>query len=363
MDSSRMTSHLPYLKDYRSAQESSYDRTGGNDDYVVLDAGERRTIAELEGPGCVSRIWMTVTSPDPYIYRTMVLRGYWDGESAPSIECPAGDFFGAGFCRYTHFCSEPLGMSSGGFYSYFPMPFEKSARFEIEVESEKRHTTVYYAIQYHRFSEAPQGVGYFHARWNRETTRAGENYTILKADGRGHYAGCFMHMQGVPRMTPLLWMRFWFLEGDEMIYVDGEGHPPALHGTGTEDYFNSGWYFKKGTFAGPYHGLTVKDWLRARISAYRFHVPDPVPFEREIRVTLEHGGTNDVPGSDYASVAYWYQVEPHSDWAPLPPAGRRLPRETALGRSRMRARGHVLDAGFEAFRLWKSLTEKKRSGG
>ncbi|MEW6200749.1 MAG: glycoside hydrolase family 172 protein, partial [bacterium] len=326
-----MLLNLPYLKEYRSYQESSYDRTGGNEDYFILDAGERRTIAEIEGAGCISRIWITVTSSDPYILRKAVLRAYWDGEETPSIECPVGDFFGAGFCRYVHYSSMPLGMTSGGNHSYFPMPFARSARFEIESQSETKHTIVYFHIQYHLFRQMPENLAYFHANWRRETTRRNENYTILEADGRGHYAGCFLHMQGrfLPYSAPSLLavpLWFWFLEGDEMIFVDGENEP-SIHGTGTEDYFNSGWYFNRGTFAAPFHGLILKDHLRARISAYRFHIPDPVPFEKSIRVTIEHGGTNDAPGCDYSNTAYWYQTEPHRPFTPLPPPEERLPKD------------------------------------
>lgn len=359
MNKTGMLDQLPFFKDYKSAMESSWDRKGGADDFLMLEPGERRTLADIEGPGCVSRIWMTISSADPYIYRKMILRAYWDGEDEPSIECPIGDFFGSGFCKFTHYDAVPLGMTSGGLYCYFPMPFAKSARFEVDVQSKKRNHTFYYAIQYHKFKEMPEDIGYFHAKWNRETTRENKNYVILDAKGKGHYAGCFLHMQGAPKVTPAVWLWFWFLEGSEMIYVDGEDHPPAIYGTGTEDYFNSGWYFDKGTYSAPYHGLTVKDWLRARISAYRFHIPDPVPFESDIRVTIEHGGSNDVPGSDYASTAYWYQTEPHTPWAPLPPASERLPKDDLGRRVRMRAKGHILEAGHDVFKMLKSIKESR----
>lgn len=353
MEQSDMLHQLPFFKDYRTAMESSWDRKGGADDFVMLEPGETRTIAQLEGPGCVSRIWLTISSADPYIYRRMVLRAWWDGEEEPSIECPIGDFFGSGYCGFTHYDSVPLGMTSGGLYCYFPMPFAESARFEVEVQSEKKNHILYYAVQYHKLKKMPKDAGQFHARWNRETTREGENYVILDAEGRGHYAGCFLHMQRGPKFTLAPWKWLWFLEGSEMIYVDGEDHPPAIYGTGTEDYFNSGWYFNRGVYSAPFHGLTLKDVARSRISAYRFHVPDPVPFKKDIRVTIEHGGANDVPGSDYASTAYWYQSEPHKVWAPLPPAEERLPPDDPLRRARMDVQGHVMEAGFEVFKFLK----------
>ena len=108
-----------------------------------------------------------------------------------------------------------------------------------------------------------------------------------------------------------------YLEGDESIYIDGETIA-SIRGTGTEDYFNSGWYFIRGPYSAPYHGVTIKDEQAARINAYRWHIEDPIPFQKSLRFTLEHGGTNDAPGMDYASVAYWYQTQPHAHFPPLP---------------------------------------------
>jgi hypothetical protein len=113
--------------------------------------------------------------------------------------------------------------------------------------------------------------------------------------------------------------RLWFLEGDEVFVVDGEFRG---QGTGTEDYFNAGWYFDQGVFAGAFHGLVVKDEERGRIAAYRWHVPDPVPFRSSIAVMLEHGHANQEL-ADYATVAYWYQTEPHRRLPALPPANDR----------------------------------------
>jgi len=350
----KMLDNLPVFKDFKAAQESSFDRSGGNDDYVSIEADEKAVLADIEGAGCVSRIWVTVAAPDLYVLRRAVLRMFWDGEENPSVEVPLGDFFGIGFSAYRHYTALPMGMSSGGYYCYLPMPFSKSARIELENESPKKINAFYYNITYHRFDELPedQDSGRFHARWRHEKTRPGANYTILEAKGRGHYVGCNLNMQG---RRPL---SFWFLEGDEMIYVDGEKHPPAVHGTGTEDYFNAGWYFSKGKFFAPYHGLTIKDPLRSRISAYRFHVEDPIPFKKNIRVTMEHGGTNDVPGSDYSSTAYWYQSEPHWVMGTFPPGDDRLPDDGFLVTSVKKAASEVLEAGFTIMEQLKKFSPK-----
>jgi hypothetical protein len=118
-------------------------------------------------------------------------------------------------------------------------------------------------------------------------------------------------------MQPLGRRGLWFLEGDERVFVDGES-VPSIIGTGTEDYFSSGWYFDTGPYSSLYHGLTIKDSLTGRISAYRWHVADPIPFTRDIRFTIEHGGTNDAPRTDYSSVAFWYQTHPHAPFPALP---------------------------------------------
>ncbi len=350
-----MLNQLPLMKDYSSAQESSYDRTGGNDDYVVVDPGEKAVLAEIEGAGCISRIWVTVASPDLYILRRATLRMYWDGEEAPSVEAPLGDFFGVGFSQYRHFTALPLGMSSGGYYCYFSMPFGKSARIELVNESPKSINAFYYNITYHRFDklENDRETGRFHARWRHEKTLPGSNFTLLEAEGAGHYVGCNLNMQGKRPLS------LWFLEGDEMIYVDGEQHPPAVHGTGTEDYFNGGWYFITGKFAGPFHGLTIKDRLRSRISAYRFHIEDPIPFKKSIRVTMEHGGTNDAPGSDYSSTAYWYQTEPHKSMGAFPPGDDRLPDDGLIVKSVKDAASELLQFGFEIAAQLKKISPKR----
>jgi len=144
----------------------------------------------------------------------------------------------------------------------------------------------------------------FHAKWRRENpTKLDENYTILEAKGRGHYCGVVLSMQAYDKGSRFM------LEGDEMIWVDGE-EEPSIKGTGTEDYFQGGWYWENGPFSAPFHGLTVGDKMHSKYCAYRLHIPDPIPFTEKIRVTIEHGNCNMLQ-DDYSSLAYWYQLEPH----------------------------------------------------
>jgi hypothetical protein len=310
-------SGLPYLKDSKLIQASSHDTTGANKDFISVLDGETATLLDAEGPGMITRIWVTIASDDPHFLRRIVLRMYWDGETEPSVEAPIGDFFGTGF-EYKHYLSAFVGMSSGGYYSYFPMPFQQGARVEILNETGREIQSFYYQIDYQKFNEPlAEDVAYFHAQWKRDVrTDEDENYVVLDAEGEGHFVGVNMSMQGYNK-------QLWYLEGDEMVYVDGEDYP-SVYGTGTEDYFTGGWYFNKGEFHGPYHGLIIKDEETARTAIYRFHVGDAIPFKEKLLFTIEHGHGNEEV-ADYSSTAYWYQKEPHKPFPPLPEAGMRVP--------------------------------------
>jgi len=308
---------LPYLKTAKLTQTSSYDTTGGNNDRINIHKGKTATIFDQRGPGVITRIWITIDSRDPYFLRRILLRMYWDDEETPSVEVPVGDFFGNGF-QYTHFTAQYIGMSSGGYYCYFPMPFNKSARIEVVNETGQEIYAFYYHIDHYQLNEPlKEDVAYFHAQWNRSIrTDYDSNYTILNAGGQGHVVGVNMNMQSYTGSL-------FYLEGDEMVYVDGEQHP-SVYGTGTEDYFTSGWYFKTGEFAAPYHGLTHKNDKTGRISAYRHHIPDPIPFKDSVIFTIEHGHNNEVV-ADFSSLVYWYQLEPHTPFPEIKPAALRIP--------------------------------------
>jgi hypothetical protein len=294
---------LPRRKIWRAKQLSSNDPTGGNLDYLKAEPHELVKIGEIKGPGCVQSMWFTILSQDPDAYRNLILRFYWDGEENPSVETPFGDFFGMGFSEHTQHVSAVQGVTSGGFWNYWSMPFTKGAAFEAKNIGDTPITDLYFNIRYTNQDYGPE-TPRFHAKWKRENpTTIDQNYTILHAKGAGHYCGVAMCMQSYDKGSRL------FLEGDEMIWVDGE-EEASIKGTGTEDYFQGGWYFINGPFSAPYHGLTYMDLLHCRFSAYRLHIPDPIPFEKEIKVTIEHGSGNMLQ-EDYSSTAYWYQVEPH----------------------------------------------------
>lgn len=344
---------LPRLRTHRRLRVSSYDRSGGNEDRLTIRAGETVTIADIAGAGSINHIWMTVApshpmhpdSADNDYMRKIVVRAYWDGSDTPSIVSPLGDFFGVGHAQTTNFVSAPLQMSpqdGKALNSFWHMPFAEGARFEISNECDDLELWFYYYIDYDAFSRLEPGLGRFHAWWNRECptegTEQGErtnaqflfegdnttgegNYVLLDTEGAGHYVGCVMNITNLRHTES--WN--WYGEGDDMIFVDGEAWPPQIHGTGTEDYFNTAWCPSE-SYHAPYHGITMPggtNWS-GQISMYRFHIEDPVTFSKSIKVTIEHGHDNH-RSDDVSSVAYWYQDSPARHLT-IPPVEHRLPR-------------------------------------
>ncbi len=339
----------------RRGRVSSYDTTGGNHDWWDFPPGETRVIADLAGPACIKHLWMTMWSEDRHMLRKVVLRAWWDGEAQPSIEVPIGDFFGLGHGLRHNFVSLPLQMSpedGKGFNCWFPMPFQERARLAVTNDMAVDYR-LYFYVDYEAYPAGTslEDYGRFHAQWRRENPTTGwadptvrwkdnrdrmwetwqtpnltgeDNYVILEAEGQGHYVGCHLDVDCFSRQV-----NDWYGEGDDMIYVDGEAFP-SIHGTGTEDYFNTA-YCPTREYHAPYHGLILyqgtEDWpWRGKNTLYRYHIEDPIFFERSLRVTIEHGHANKL-SNDYSSTAYWYQREPHQPFPPLLPVHQRLPRE------------------------------------
>lgn len=344
---------LPRLRRTRRRRSSSWDRTGGNDDRETVGPGATTTLLDVDGAGVVTHLWITVATPRtlrhpfpgrPDLLRRLVLRAWWDGESEPSVAVPLGDFFGVGHGRTTNFVSLPLQMSpedGKALNCWFAMPFGDGARMEITSELDDEDVFVYFYVDYEELDDLGDELGRFHAQWRRQNPTVGvserwmtnqafqfhgtnldgrDNYTILEATGHGHYVGCVLNIQD--RRRTRKWN--WYGEGDDMIFIDGDEWPPTLHGTGTEDYVNTAWCPTQ-SYSAPYHGVTLtggKNW-RGPVSLYRFHVEDPVVFQRSIRVSIEHGHANR-RSDDWSSVAYWYQAEPHAPFT-LAPVEERLP--------------------------------------
>ena len=310
--------NLGKRQDFRSLRVSSYDRSGGNNDRIAIPPGETAVLAEIEGPAAIHHIWVTI-SAEAFYGRKIVLRMYWDGEDDPSVEAPIGDFFGVGHGLNRNLSSLAIACSSEGRARncYWYMPFRRSARITATNQGQNTVGAFYYYIDYRELPELEAGVPYFHAQYRQEMPCApGKNYLILDAEGRGHYVGC--------NLSILQRAMGWWGEGDDMIYVDGEEFP-SLHGTGSEDYFSDAWGMREdeNLFYGcPLQEPDFKTGSKATV--YRHHIPDPIPFEKSLRVTIEHGHANNL--SDfYSSVAYWYQSEPHRAFPALPPVEERLP--------------------------------------
>lgn len=337
---------LPVLGEGRSRRFSSWDRTGGNRDFITIRPGEVGALARLEVPGVVRHLWMATRSEDPLHLRGAVIRMTWDDRPTPCVEVPMGDFFGVGHARVTEFVSLPLQMApqdGRSFHCWFPMPHQRGT---IEVLNETDvPLDLYYHVDLEETEVDDSTLGRFHAQWRRVGRTDGiddaglpnevfqfdgsnltgdGNFVLLEATGRGHYVGCVLAIENLREVDPAV--SNWYGEGDDMIFVDGEPFPPSIHGTGTEEYFGLAWG-PRTAFATPSYGLVLPggpNWS-GQISMYRFHLEDPIRFTRSIKVTIEHGHANR-RSDDYASTSYWYQVEPHAPFPVLPSAADRMPR-------------------------------------
>jgi D-arabinan exo alpha-(1,3)/(1,5)-arabinofuranosidase (non-reducing end) len=331
-------------KGVKTRRVSSYDKSGGNNDRLEgIAPGQRRTLFDVKGAGVIDHIWITIAPPPPALSRhDLILRMYWDGEANPSVEAPVGDFFGQGWDESYPFSVLPLaaGPREGrAMVSYFPMPFASGARIEIENDSAQKVDAFYYYVDYQEMASLPADLGRFHAFYNHALTEAspeGENewsvlgpqgknttgdrnYLIADIEGKGHYVGVNYY---VDCPSPM-----WYGEGDDMFFIDGERWPSSLHGTGTEDYFNTSWS-PNVLFQHPYFGYARVNggtgWL-GRTHVYRFHLADPVYFDRSLRFSIEHGHDNNLT-LDLSSVAYWYQSEPHKAFPAFPSREARKPK-------------------------------------
>ena len=299
--------------------------------YVRIKPGETFTMAEIQGPGAIQHIWLTGGGNR----RFSILRMYWDEEKEPSVECPLGDFFANGWGEYAPVRSLAVCVNPGsGFNSYWVMPFRKKAKVTLSNISDKE-IVLYYQIDY-VLTNVPDDAAYFHAQFRRTNPlKYKDVYTIVDGiKGKGQYVGTYMcwgvHNNG------------WWGEGEIKFYLDGDNKFPTINGTGTEDYFcgsynfharksNSNHHDYDGyeSFTTPYSGLAQvirPDGLyksQMRFGLYRWHIKDPIRFQKDLRVTIQALGWRDggryLPlQDDISSVAYWYQTEPHNPFPKLP---------------------------------------------
>lgn len=301
-----------------------------NDDSLRPIAGETVVIADLQGPGVVTHIWLTVAANEYGWPRLLRLRAYYDDNPTPAVDAPVGDFFGVGHGFERSINSVMVRNSSSGRSrnSYWQMPFQKRLRLTITNEGRRRVANLYYHVDWKKLPSLPPDTLYFHARYRQALpTLAGKPYEILSATGQGHYVGTVLNI--------IQNEAGWFGEGDEKFYVDGAA-APNIEGTGTEDYFNDAWSFR--TADALYTGVPIAEGtgVGARLGAYRWHVVDPVPFRKSLRFDIEHAGWTYKPDGSvrsafeeradlFSSVAFWYQRGIAADQPAVPYGARRLP--------------------------------------
>jgi hypothetical protein len=321
---------LARLKNYSSARVSSGNRyVLSNDDSKRIMPGETLVMADLNGPGMVTHIWLTVAQNEFGWPRLLRLRVYYDGHKTPSVDAPLGDFFAVGHGAEREVNSMMARDSSFGRArnSYWPMPFRKSCRITVTNEGKRFVPMFYYHVDYRKYKSLPLDVAYFHAYYRQERPARHGNYAFLDTKGTGHYVGTVMSV--------VLTQISWFGEGDDLFYVDG-ANQPQIYGTGTEDYFNDAWDLRDASAMWTGTPMAEGELPGSRFSAYRWHVPDPIPFTNSIWAGIEHSGWTSKPDGSvrsgfeerpdyFSSVAFWYQRGVNED-LPEPPYGtERLP--------------------------------------
>jgi len=337
-----MLNELPRIVNNKTKRVSSWDKSGRNSDYWMIPPGQSAVLADIKGPGRITHIWMT----QPNHYRHCLLKFTWDDCPHANVLVPLGDFFCLGHAITNSFQSLLFTASTGAksefekgcaLNCYVPMPFRKRAVVELINQSEEDHMQYFY-IDYETVSEEPpEDVGYFHAEFRRANPFGGwgheikvnepecdivnkqrdawqNNYVILQTKGQGHYLGCNLsvtNFQGT-----------WWGEGDDMIWIDGYKWPPDLHGTGSEDYLNQAWCMQENAFLR--NGASIHESnTNGYQTSYVFHVENPVRFNKEIKVTIEHGHGNHL-ANEMSSVAYFYLDKPTRIAKP-PTVGKRMP--------------------------------------
>lgn len=333
---------LSTIKEGRSRAASSHAPGNSNYDCFNIKPGETATIFDVKGTGVINHIWLTFNEAQPnWISKDgsadpseLVIRMYWDNSAEPAVEAPVGDFFASGFGLRNEIKSLPVLVEGGDAYNcYWEMPFRKAAKITITNEGKKACRSFYYQIDYTEHTRLASDVAYFCAQYRQEFPETlGKDYLIADIAGKGHYVGTVMSVRS---RSP-----YWFGEGDVKFYIDGEKEP-SIWGTGTEDYFLSAWAFTKNL--NPYSGCSYmnggEEDLGTGYSIYRWHVQDPIRFNKSMRFEIEHTGwmsndeteTGKVDGhvqreDDIATVAFWYQQGQPKRFCTLPPAEeRKLP--------------------------------------
>lgn len=289
---------------------------------ISIKAESTFVLADVEGQGAIQHIWMTPTGN----WRNLIIRMYWDGENEPSVEVPLGDFFCSGWGKSKQISSLAVCVNPhNGFNSYWTMPFKKGYKVTVENLSPK-DVTLFFQIDY-CLTEVEDDAAYFHAQFRRSNPHPyKEDFVMIdNINGRGQYVGAYMSW-GTNNSG-------WWGEGEIKFFIDDDVQFPTICGTGTEDYFCGAYCFVENNeykdFSTPYTGfyaLTPDElWnSQMRFGLYRWHITDPIRFEKNLKVTIQALGWREdgrylpLQGEDLSSVVFWYQAEPHSAFPELP---------------------------------------------
>ncbi|HEX8527844.1 glycoside hydrolase family 172 protein [Allosphingosinicella sp.] len=340
--------------------------------FETIPVGASHVLADISGAGTIDRIWMTIEDRSPEALRGLRLEMFWDGAATPAVSVPLGDFFlhGAGemLPMETALLASPEGRS---FVSTIPMPFRSGARIVVTNESGRQVNLIFYDVNYRALASQPADALYFHAWWSRDrATTLGRDFRVLpRIAGRGRFLGASFTI-----LTNTVYRDTWWGEGEVKMFLDGDREHPTLAGTGAEDYIGTAW--GQGAYINRYQGAPIASWeAGGRWTFYRFHIPDPVYFHRDIEVTLQQiggarknvvidlqragaplipvtidpgsrtnfqqlltrrpqvpltdpslpdGHTNFYRSDDVAAVAYFYLDRPVSGLPPLAPAAERV---------------------------------------
>lgn len=295
---------------------------------IEIQPGETVTLCDTQGPGMITHIWFT-----GYIGHSFILRMYWDDMTEPSVEAPISAFFGCAYDenfsdrdgRYPVLDSAMVLVAPGrGYNCYWEMPFQKRCRITMENRGKESQTLYYMISGWH--GALPENSGYFHAAYRQEhPVQRGRSYTIIDGiQGKG----CFVGMSLASGMNG---NNTCWVEGEAKMYLDGDQHP-TMNYTGTEDYFCGAYGFgndvfqrRYQTFSGLYTGMYAiygdnqeQYNQQLRFLLYRWHVKDPVYFDRAFRMTIDNLGWTGPRYDDYTSVAYWYLTAPAATPLELP---------------------------------------------
>ena len=356
------------------------DTVMSNWDRATVEPGKTYVVLDAKGPGVITHIWFTFLAPEPHPWalqgsanhQEMLLRIYYDDQEKPGVEAPLGDFFANAFGKRSEVVSIPVVVEDADSYNCFwRMPFHKSVRLEIVNQGDKAVNKLYYNVDWIKLDSLPEDTPYFYAQYRQEyPVQHGKDYVILDTKGKGHYVGTVL---SVRMRSPA-----WFGEGDEKIYIDGEAKP-SIWGTGTEDYFLSAWGLKKCKM--PYFGVPYFDQrgVGGLTSSYRWHLCDPIVFNKELKVTIEHFGwmsEDENPNykamswnereDDFSSVAFWYQTgvptfaarAPDAKERKLPSLDRTIVYAKDFREAKYRGPGRVREQSMPQFHEEPQLTYK-----